>query len=66
MNLCAILINSKDHTSELSEIFNLDDGVFECYDENIIKIYKISSQELENMSLEEIVIDRITKLTVDY
>lgn len=66
MNLCVILINSKDHTSELSEIFNLDDGVFECYDENIIKIYKISSQELENMSLEEIVIDRITKLTVDY
>ena len=66
MNLCAILINSKDQTSELSEIFNLDDGVFECYDENIIKIYKISSQELENMSLEEIVIDRITKLTVDY
>ena len=29
-------------------------------------IYKISDGELENMSLEEIIIDRITKLTVDY
>ncbi len=66
MNLCAILINSKDHTSELSEIFTLDDTVFESDDENLIKIYKISDVEIKNMSIEDIIIDRITKLTVNY
>ena len=34
--------------------------------ENLIKIYKIDEKETENISIEEIIIDRITKLTVDY
>ncbi|MDO5823325.1 KEOPS complex subunit Cgi121 [Methanobrevibacter sp.] len=66
MNLCAILINSKDYASELSEIFTPDESVFVPDEENLLKIYKISDAEAKNMPLESIIIDRITKLTVDY
>lgn len=65
MNLCAVLINCRDYTDELSSIFTLDDTVFNALDEKLIKTYKISDVELENLSIEEIIIDRITKLTVD-
>jgi len=66
MELCVVLINSKDHLCELSSLFSLDESVFNPNVDNLIKVYKISDVELENMSLEEVVIDRITKLTVDY
>ena len=66
MNLCAVLINCGDYTDELSSIFTPDDSVLIPDDENLKKIYKISDVELDNMSIEEIVIDRITKLTVNY
>ena len=66
MNLCAILINCQDYTSELSSIFTLDESVFTPDFENLAKIYKISDDELKTMSMEEVIIDRITKLTVDY
>ena len=66
MNLCAILINCEDYTSELSSIFTLDENVFTPDFENLAKIYKISDDELKTMSMDEIIIDRITKLTVDY
>ena len=66
MNLCAVLINCKDYSSDLSEIFLRDDSVFSPDFENLMKIYKISNDEIKNMSVEEIIIDRITKLTVDY
>lgn len=66
MDLCVVLINSKDYISELSSLFSLDESVFNPNVDNLIKVYKISDVELENMSLEEVVIDRITKLTVDY
>ena len=65
MNLCAILINSKDHSQELSSIFTRDDDVLLPDYEKLVEIYKISDVELQNMSVEEIIIDRITKLTVD-
>ena len=65
MGLCAILINSKDHTQELSSMFTRDDDVLIPNEENLVEIYKISDDELQNMSIEEIIIDRITKLTVD-
>lgn len=66
MNLVAVLINCEDYTSELSSRFTLDDSVLLCDDEKIMEIYKISDAEAENMPLEGIIIDRITKLTVDY
>lgn len=66
MNLCAVMINSNDYTSELSSIFTRDDDVLVPDFDNLTKIYKISDAELQCMSLEDIIIDRITKLTVDY
>lgn len=66
MNLCVILINSKDHFEELSKIFTPDDSVFDLDESNLIKIYKISDDEIINMSLEDIIIDRIAKLNVNY
>ena len=66
MNICAILINCDDYTMELSSVFDLDDGVFDLNENHLMDIYKISEAEMENLSVDEIIIDRITKLTVDY
>ena len=66
MNLCVVLIDCADYTDELSSIFTPDENVMIPDDENLKKIYKISDDELKNMSIEEIIIDRITKLTVNY
>lgn len=66
MNLCAVLINSNDYADELSEMFELDDGVLVADEEKLIEIYKISDAELSCMSVEDVIIDRITKLAVDY
>ena len=65
MNLCAILLNSKDYSQELSSIFTRDDDVLIPDNDKLVEIYKISDAELQNMSVDEIIIDRITKLTVD-
>ena len=66
MNLCVVLINSKDYSDELSSLFSIDESVLNPDVDNLVKVYRISDVELENMSLEDIIIDRITKLTVDY
>ena len=66
MNLVAVLINCDDYASELSSIFTVDESVLIADSEKLMKIYKISDVEAQNMSLEDIIIDRITRLTVDY
>ena len=66
MNLCAILVNCDDYTNELSSIFTLDDDVLIADRDNLMKVYDISDDELKKISVEDLVIDRITKLTVDY
>jgi len=63
MNLCAVLVNCGDYADELSEIFTPDDNVLMADTDKIKKIYKIDD---DVMSLEDLIIDRITKLTVDY
>ena len=66
MNLCVVLINSKNHFQELSSLFDFDESVLVGNFNNLVDVYGVSDVELETMSLEEIIIDRITKLTVDY
>ncbi|WP_458455053.1 KEOPS complex subunit Cgi121 [Methanobrevibacter sp.] len=66
MNLCCVLINCEDHSDDLSALFTRDDGVLSADVDNLKRVYKISDVELENMSVEEVVIDRISKLAVDY
>ncbi|WP_407415028.1 KEOPS complex subunit Cgi121 [Methanobrevibacter sp.] len=66
MNLCAILIDCEDYTSQMSSLFDLDESVL-TPDADILKeIYGISDDELEIMDVEDILIDRISKLIVDY
>ena len=66
MNLCAVLIDCDDYPSELSSLFELDDDVL-CPDvEKLKEIYSISDAELSIMDVEDILIDRISKLIVDY
>lgn len=68
MNLCAILINSSnDCIDKLSLMFDRDDDVLIADESKLIKIYDISKEELTNIiSIEDIIIDKITKLIVDY
>lgn len=65
MNLCVILIDCDDYTEELSDLFTLDESVL-APDENKLKeIYSIGEDELEILGIEDIIIDRISRLTVD-
>lgn len=66
MNLCAVLINCKDYTDELSRLFTSDDSVLSPDDDDLMEIYKIGPEEIVSMSIEDVIIDRITKLAVDY
>lgn len=66
MNLCAVMVNCDDCASRISSLFDLDESVMEPDFDNLASVYKISKEELDNMSVEDIIIDRITKLTVDY
>ncbi len=66
MNLCAVLINCDDYSDELNSLFTSDSDVLIADEDKLKKIYKISDSELENMSIEDILIDRITRLTADY
>ena len=66
MNLCAVLIDCDDYTSPLSSRFSLDDGVL-LPDVGMLKeIYDISDAELEIVDVEDILIDRISRLAVEY
>lgn len=66
MNLCAILIDCDDYTSQLSSRFTLDDNVLLPDVCKLKNIYDISDDELGIIDVEDILIDRISKLVVDY
>ena len=66
MELCAVLINCDDYTNELESMFTRDDSVLTPNELKLKEIYKISDEELNDMSVEDILIDRTTKLIVDY
>lgn len=66
MNLCAILIDCDDYSSELSSLFVLDDDVLIPDVDKLKDIYSIDDDELNIMDVEDILIDRISKLIVDY
>ena len=66
MNLCAVLLNCDDCATQLESLFVRDDSVLAADASKLKEIYKISVVEAENMPVEDILIDRITRLTVDY
>ena len=67
MNLCAILINcSNESVDKLSSMFDRNDDVLIADESKLMKIYDIDESELANMHIDDIIIDKITKLIVDY
>lgn len=66
MNLCAVLIDCDDYTNELSSLFERDDEVLLADIDALKEIYSIDDDELEIMDVEDILIDRISRLIVDY
>lgn len=66
MNLCAILIDCDDYTEELSRMFTSDESVLLPDVEKLKEIYSIDDDELEILDVEDIIIDRITRLIADY
>ncbi len=66
MNLCIILIDCDDYSSQLSSFFTRDDSVLNPDVEKLKEIYSLDDDELKIMDIEDILIDRITKLIVDY
>ena len=66
MNLCAVLIDCDDYASQLSSRFSLDNGVLLPDVDKLKEIYDISEAELEIVDVEDILIDRISRLAVEY
>lgn len=67
MNLCVVLVNSSDEVvDKLFNIFTPDDNVLIPNYSVLKEIYNISDDELKNIQIEDIIIDKITKLSVDY
>ena len=66
MNLFVVLLNSDNHFEELSSIFLYNVEIHFSNPLNFMELYEISFDETINMTIEEIIIDRITKLTVDF
>ena len=67
MNLCAILINcSNESVDKLSSMFDRNDDVLIADESKLMKIYDIDENVLANMHIDDIIIDKITKLIVDY
>ena len=66
MNLCAVLINcSDDYLDELLSMFSRCDK-FSVNEDYLFENYNIDVDCLSNFTIEELIIDKITKLTVDY
>ncbi len=66
MNLCIVLINCPDYfKDQLNNIFTKDDTVLEPDTEKLLKKYEISQEQLNNMYITDILIDKTTKLITE-
>ncbi|WP_409200901.1 KEOPS complex subunit Cgi121 [Methanobrevibacter sp. DSM 116169] len=67
MDLCIVMMNcSNEIYDQLSTMYERDDNVLLKDSSKLLKVYDISSEELSIMDIEDILIDKITKLNVDY
>ncbi|MBR2558182.1 MAG: hypothetical protein IKE95_07445 [Methanobrevibacter sp.] len=63
MNLCAVLINCPDYKNQLSSIFTYDETVLNPNFDYLKEVYDISPCEIP---VEDLIIDKISKLIIDY
>lgn len=67
IDICAIFIDcDNDIIDAFNDIFIRDDTVLTSDTLKLQEIYNISDKEIEYMDIEDILIDRSTKLIVDY
>lgn len=67
MNLCGIFINCSDDIIDyLSSTFNVDDSVLLPNNLRLKEIFEIQDKMLDSMSMEKIILDKVSKLTVDF
>lgn len=67
MNLCAVIVNgNNDIYDYLNSTFDRNDDVLLPVNDDLIKIFDISSEELACYTYEDIIIGRISKLVVDF
>lgn len=67
MNLCAIIVNGNNGIYDyLNSTFNRNDDVLLPSNDDLIKIFEITSEELECYTHEDIIIDKISKLAADF
>lgn len=67
MNLCAIVLNGNAEIFDyLNNTFKRNDDVLLPVSDNLIKVFDINPKEIESYTYEDIIIDKISKLVVDY
>lgn len=67
MNLCAVIVNgNNDIYDYLNNVFNRDDDVLLPANDDLIRIFEITPEELGSYTYEDIIIDKISKLVVDF
>ncbi len=66
MNLCVVLLDCDDYCDELSSLFIRDDDVLNPDVDKLKEIYSIGDDELSIFSVEDILIDKISRFIVDY
>lgn len=63
MNLCCVLVNCPDYKDQLSSLFEYDESVLAPNIDYLKEVYGIDNCE---MPVEDLIIDKISKLVVDY
>lgn len=67
MDICGIFINCPDEViKKFSVIFNRDDNVFIPDELRLQECYNLSSKEIANINIEDLLIDKTSKFVVDY
>lgn len=67
MDFCAIIINgNNDILDYLNNKFERNDDVLLPVQDDLIKVFDITPEELNHYACESIIIDKISKLAVDY
>lgn len=67
MNICAILLNPNDEIVDyLNNIFTSNNNVLSNISSDLIKVFDISQKEADSYMYEDIIIDKISKISADY
>lgn len=67
MNLCGVFIDCPDKfVDDLSSIFEVDCGVFVGDDLVLKEIYEISDMMVDSISIDKLILDKVTRLIVDF